>query len=270
MKNQILFWLLAILITLSAVIYQRKTGPTYPIKGSVVVEEQEVNYKFLRSHNSTDDAGMVIETNNTQIKGEFDFRRFRSHDEWTTAPMQNENGLLSFAIPKQPPAGKVMYKIRLIDSSGNQYELTEEPVIIRFKGAVPALVLIPHILLMFTSMLFANRAGIEALARYERQFRYSFITILTLGLGGLVMGPIVQKYAFDAYWTGWPFGHDLTDNKSAVAFIMWILAIWRLKKSPKTAWKWVLTAAIVQLLVYLIPHSVLGSELDFTTLEQVQ
>ncbi len=267
MKNQRLFWAMAVIITLSSVIYQRKTGPTYPVKGSVEIAGQDVSYKMLRSHNSTDDAMIRIETNGANITGEFDYRRFRSHDEWQTFPMLNVNEALEAAIPKQPAAGKVMYKIRLFDTENNRYELTEEPVIIRFKGPVPAAVLIPHILLMFTSMLFANRAGIEALAKHERQFRYALITMITLGLGGLLMGPIVQKYAFGAYWTGWPFGHDLTDNKSAVAFIMWAVAIWRLKKTPKTAWRWVLVAAVVQLAVYLIPHSVLGSELDFTAIE---
>ena len=38
----------------------------------------------------------------------------------------------------------------------------------------------------------------------------------TLGLGGMILGPIVQKYAFGAYWTGIPFGHDLTDAKNLV------------------------------------------------------
>lgn len=267
MKNQIIFWIMAIVITLSSVIYQRKTGPTYPVKGSIEIAGQAVNYKLLRSHNSTDDAVIRIETNGADISGEYDFRRFRSHDEWQMLPMQKVNGALEASIPKQPPAGKVMYRVRLVDGENTRHELTEEPVIIRFKGPVPATVLIPHILLMFTSMFFANRAGIEALARHERQFKYALITMLTLGLGGLLMGPIVQKYAFGAYWTGWPFGHDLTDNKSAVAFIMWAVAIWRLKKTPETAWRWVVIAAIVQLAVYLIPHSVLGSELDYTAME---
>lgn len=270
MRNQIIFWIAAVLITVSSIIYQRKTGPTYPIKGIVEIAGEDVAFKFLRSHDSTGDAVMNLEIGDENISGEYDYRRYRSHDEWTTIQMPNENGRLIISIPKQPPAGKVMYRVRLTDAEENNYELTEEPVIIRFKGPVPAAVLIPHILLMFTSMLFANRAGIEAIARHERQFRYAFLTILTLGLGGLVMGPIVQKYAFDAYWTGWPFGHDLTDNKSAAAFLMWVIAIWRLKKSPATAWKWVLAAAVVQLAVYLIPHSVLGSELDYTTLEEPQ
>ena len=41
------------------------------------------------------------------------------------------------------------------------YILKEEPVVIRFKGGVPAFILIPHILFMFLAMLFSTLAGLN-------------------------------------------------------------------------------------------------------------
>jgi len=85
----------------------------------------------------------------------------------------------------------------------------------------------------------------------------------------MFLGPVVQKYAFDAYWTGWPFGHDLTDNKSLLAFIFWAVAlgyqIWKREKKG-----WAVVAAVILFLVYIIPHSVLGSEIDYTKEGQQQ
>jgi hypothetical protein len=77
----------------------------------------------------------------------------------------------------------------------------------------------------------------------------------------------MQYYAFDTWWTGWPVGTDLTDNKTAVAFIVWIIAAIALYKA-KNPRRWVLGAAIVLIVVYLIPHSVLGSELDYKELDK--
>ena len=77
----------------------------------------------------------------------------------------------------------------------------------------------------------------------------------------------VQKFAFDAYWTGIPFGTDLTDNKTLIAFIGWLVALYaviKLKK-PKV---WIVVAFIVMILTYLVPHSVLGSELDYNKLDK--
>ncbi|MBU0558633.1 MAG: hypothetical protein KJ799_11360 [Bacteroidetes bacterium] len=74
------------------------------------------------------------------------------------------------------------------------------------------------------------------------------------------------KYVFDDYWTGFPFGHDLTDNKTAFALIGWLIALFMYKKSPNPK-KWALVGAVVLIIVYLIPYSVLGSELDYNKIE---
>ena len=84
-----------------------------------------------------------------------------------------------------------------------------------------------------------------------------------LAVGGLILGPVVQKYAFDAYWTGWPFGHDLTDNKTLVAVLAWLAVLWAWRRG-RNAKAWALGAAIIVFLVFMIPHSVLGSELDYS------
>jgi hypothetical protein len=79
----------------------------------------------------------------------------------------------------------------------------------------------------------------------------------------MILGPLVQKYAFGALWTGFPFGYDLTDNKTLIAFLGWIAA-WIAGRKGKPARGWVLGASILLLVVYLIPHSLFGSELDYS------
>jgi hypothetical protein len=78
----------------------------------------------------------------------------------------------------------------------------------------------------------------------------------------MILGPVVQKYAFGAYWTGWPWGTDLTDNKTAVAWLLWVAAFVT-HRLGKDVTKLATVAALVTLLVYLIPHSMFGSELKY-------
>jgi FtsH-binding integral membrane protein len=122
---------------------------------------------------------------------------------------------------------------------------------------------------MFFGMLFSTLTGLMVIFRGKYSYLYAWITVVFIGIGGLVFGPIVQKYAFDAYWTGWPFGHDLTDNKSVVAFLFWVIALWTLKKNRDNK-LWPIVAAIILLVVFMIPHSVLGSEIDYTKEQQVE
>ncbi len=264
--RSVLFWLLAILMAGGIAIYQRATGPTYPVRGTVVLGDEEVRYRLIRSWAGEGDARVLIPIENPDVVGEFRWKRFKSFDEWSAAPMQRADDGLVFYIPHQPPAGKVQYEISLFHDNREQ-AITDSPVIIRFRGSVPSSITLLHIVFIFLAFIFSMRAGMEALVKGRYTFAYTVFTIVFLFLGGLFFGPIMQKYAFGEYWTGWPVGHDLTDNKTAVAFIFWIIALvvqWRNRDKRV----WAIIASVVLLVVYLIPHSVLGSELDFRELER--
>ncbi len=264
---KITLWLIAIVITLASVIYQKMTGPTYPVRTSVMLNGENVKYRFLRSHDTSGDAVMELNVPDSTYRAIYQYRRYRSHDAWTTDTLKAVDNVIKVAIPKQPAAGKVMYKLSLLKSDGEIISLTEEPVVIRFKGSVPLFILIPHIFFMFFAMLISTRTGLEALANGKSAQRYAWWTFWLLLVGGMILGPLVQKFAFDAFWTGWPFGHDLTDNKTLLALIFWGIALWRHKKTGNGR-KWFVIAAVVQFIVYLIPHSVLGSEIDYTKAQQ--
>ena len=137
----------------------------------------------------------------------------------------------------------------------------------RFKGDVPALVLIPHVVTMFVSMMIGVRAALAAALGRPEARRYAWVAVVGIAIGGLVLGPIVQKYAFGAFWTGWPFGSDLTDNKTLGMWLAWVAAVVVLGRRNDPAdrvarWTTV-AAALVMIAVYLVPHSLRGSQLDY-------
>lgn len=261
--KSVVWWVIALLFTLSIAIYQRVTGPTYPVRGSHEINGTEVKYRLTRSSNSDKPAEIIIKEVGEGITGQISYKRFKVDEPYKTAAFTRTDDRLTAYLPPEPAAGKLEYMVSLYDGE-NTYEINEDPIVIRFKGPVPAYVLLPHIALMFLAMLFSTRTGIEALRKGEQVKIYTGLTLIFFMIGGMLLGPIVQKFAFDAYWTGWPFGQDLTDNKTLVAFIAWIIAYLRIRKSTKNAW-WAIVAAVVLLAVYLIPHSMFGSELDYST-----
>lgn len=263
MTKTIILWVLTLLITLSSAVYQRMTGPSHSVYGKVEIDGRVINYELLRSFETVADARMEIDVSGTDISGELTWKRFKSNDTLITQPLTREGDNLIVIIPKQPMAGKVIYSVSLFDKNGQKHGLSEEPIIIRFRRPVPLYVLIPHIFFMFFGMMLATRAGFEAILKRKNQYNLTLMTIIALFIGGIILGPIVQKFAFDAYWTGWPIGHDLTDNKTIVAWIFWLIALWRVKGGVNGR-LWVITASIVTLIIFLIPHSLLGSEIDYT------
>jgi len=258
-----LIWICAFLFTAALAYYQRTTGPTYPIRNKIVIGTTAVSYKLPRSAECGKDLPVKISVSDTSVKGLFSFKRYKSNDEWTTVPMIREGNELVSMIPMQPEAGKVSYKIILF-ASGQDYPLNDShEVVLRFKGSVPLFVLILHIIAIFGAMLLSTVTCLQAIFKGKYVLRYIWLTVIFFFIGGLILGPVVQKYAFNAYWTGWPFGHDLTDNKTLVGLIFWIIALIIQYRKPGNR-TWPVIAGIVFLAVFLIPHSVLGSEIDYT------
>ncbi|MBN2280761.1 MAG: hypothetical protein JXQ65_09275 [Candidatus Marinimicrobia bacterium] len=259
LRRSSILWIISIILTLVFVVYQKKTGPTYPVKGQKIVADSLVTYKFYRSYDVGKQVPIKIKTNHKNITAYFVHKRLKSHDEWSTKIyLERENESLVGYLPTlNELAGKRVYKVYLNDKM-----IGDEPIIIRFKGNVPAYILIPHILFMFIAMLVSTRAGLEVIFRNVSTDKLTRVTSFSLLLGGIILGPIVQKFAFDAFWTGWPLGHDLTDNKTLLAMIFWGIALWKARKNHNPRF-WVLIAFIILTLVYLVPHSMLGSEFDY-------
>ncbi|NOZ45599.1 MAG: hypothetical protein GXO79_02340 [Chlorobi bacterium] len=261
MKKSVYYWLIAILITLGAAIYQRMTGPTYPKRIAVESFNSIYHFKLPTSHSSSTNCKITLNVNNESIEGEVFYKKYPSNDQWTIVPFVVKNNMLIAELPKQMPAGKLMYHIKLEEAGKIIYD--GDNIVVRYKGDVPTYILGPHIFFMFFAMLLSTLAGLLAIGKKSSFRFYSKLTLLCLIIGGMILGPIVQKYAFGELWTGIPFGWDLTDNKTLIGFIGWLVAVIANWKKERPVYS--IIAAIILLLIYSIPHSMFGSELDYSS-----
>jgi hypothetical protein len=265
--KKVLFWVLAVAVSLASMVYQKMTGPTYPKKYKISYQNEEFGFSLPRSNNGRPGDYPV----EVKLPGSFSahliWRLFPTESPWDTLVMERQGDLLSAKLPHQPPAGKIEYHLELM-AGDKPIDLHEgENVVIRFRGDVPAWVLIPHVLMMVLTVIWSMATIIFALANIPSYKRYIGYTLIFLLIGGFILGPLVQKFSFGQYWTGWPFGNDLTDNKTLFALVAF-LAAWFLRKKSYARWLAIL-AAIVMMVVYLIPHSMNGSELDIQSGEVI-
>ena len=256
-----LFWTLAVVVTLASAVYQRVTGPTYPVKGKATVGGVEVRYRLPRSADTGADAKLAL-TAAAPVEGRLEWQRFKAGDSWSSVALVREDDRLVGYLPQQPAAGKLAYRIVLTSGSESKTVTGRAPAVLRYKDPVPLGLLIPHALVMFTGMLLATAAGLAAIDRKRDPRRLTFWTVAFLFLGGFVLGPLVQKFAFGVAWAGFPAGTDLTDNKTLIAFLFWVAA-WIAGRKGKPVRPLVIMASLVTLVVFLIPHSLLGSQYKY-------
>lgn len=263
--NKFLYWILAFLITIGAAYYQRKTGPTYPKTEEVTVNNIKYKVKLDRSLSLDYPSEIKLAVTDSLATVRLFYRRFPTSEEYKPVDFvfKSSKRFIGFraVVPQQPAAGKLQYYFEITDSKETRTYLKEKPVVLRFKGGVPAYIMIPHILLMFAAMLLSTLAGLMAVGKNPLFRSYTNWTLILFTAGGLILGPVVQYMAFGDLWTGIPFGWDLTDNKTLIAFAFWVLAVVMNRKKEKPLYT--ALAAIVLLLVYSIPHSLFGSELNY-------
>jgi len=259
-------WVVAFILTVILAVFQRMTGPSYPLRGEFLAPDgQEVSYRLPRSHGGPGDLDVSLALPESVHGGELEWRRYPTGDSWTPVTLiPDGEGRWTARVPHQPPAGKVEYRLALAGGGDGNAIPEGDPVVARFRADVPAWVLIPHILAMFGCMLVATRALLEVLRSDTSEPRVAVVVAMGLLLvGGMFLGPVVQKFAFGAYWTGWPNGSDLTDNKTLIAVIAWLPAT-VLALGKKRLWGAVVIGWIVMMGIFLIPHSLRGSEMDWS------
>ena len=277
--KSLLSWAVAAALTLACFAFQNRTGPTYPLEGRFATARGEVSFKFLRSEEIGQGLQIMLRDPVPQgVSAKVRYRRYKSNDGWSETPMNpgafrfsrrgtaEEVRGVGATLPSLPErAGKYEYQVLVDDGTGVRSVTGDRPVHARYKAPVPNAVLLVHILLVFLSMTLALRTGIAALTGGEVR-GLLWATIGSLLLGAFVLGPIVQKYAFGVWWSGVPFGYDWTDNKVLVELLGWAGAAVAVlvSRNPRTARAAVLVATAVTLAVYFIPHSIFGSEYDYT------
>lgn len=274
MKRVVLVWTVAFLLTAGFLVWQRISGPTYEVRFDTEVAGVPLKGELLRTHSITADLPVVVAMPDSTVSGTVVWRRYPTDDPWTRDAMRWEQGQLRAALPRQGMAGKIEYSVEFAKDGRQVTVPPDEAAVARFKGDVPHLVLVFHVSMMVLGMLFSTGCGLAALGGGSGSLKpLARVTFLCLFLGGLVLGPVVQKYAFDAYWTGWPVGGDWTDNKLAVGALVWLVAAWFTRRAapgrPAGRW-WCVLAMLTILVIYGIPHSIHGSTLDYETGEHIQ
>jgi hypothetical protein len=109
--KSVLWWIFAIIFTVVIAIYQRMTGPTYPERGTVTLNNNVIKYKLIRTADNDKDAEIAVEVADKSVTGAIQYKRFKSHDSLSSAPLMRSGNKLIFMMPKQPAAGKMEYSI---------------------------------------------------------------------------------------------------------------------------------------------------------------
>ena len=253
-------WIAAVAATAAAGWWQWRSGPSYPYRSRATLGGADVRVALPRSHLTTSPARAAVPGLPAGAAGTVYWRRVTSGGRFAAVPLRPDGSTLAAVIPVQPRGTCVEYFLEVTAGEGGLRLPPRSPdtVVLRYRDPIPASLLVAHIAVMFLAMLFGVRAGLAAVWESDGHRLLTILALAALTVGGFVLGPIVQKAGFGDFWTGVPFGWDLTDNKTLVAWIGWAAAAVASARQRRRA-RWVVVLALIVMLgAFLVPHSVVG------------
>ena len=279
------FWRigLAILLTFLLLAFTRKTTAVRS------VHQMVQQHGILIEHNTVpkqvgDEIPLIL----ARVQGTSEVRlvyKIGQDGEYQSVKMSKKPGeenIFTASIPVHPKGVKAWYfleAVSLREEGEVRVTLPEEssdqvkPIRLKYEGEVPAYIIIPHVLSIFGAIFFATLTLFSAIdlrkgrAILRKSVKLCALTFLLLFLGFFPLGWAMNYFAFGVLWEAFPFGSDVTDNKSQIMFLFWLLTLLTVKGTLRGKGEsknlvtdrgysnLVIVSFIATMLILAIPHS---------------
>ncbi|MCK4236905.1 MAG: hypothetical protein KAX38_07280 [Candidatus Krumholzibacteria bacterium] len=186
------------------------------------------------------------------------------------------NGVWEMALPDLGKGKRLEYAFVVEGTGGESVRLPSQGgrfLVVKYKGDYSIVVLVLHIIFMFGAFFFMIQSFMGALwilmgaeGKSHTVGMMRWVMIFTF-IGGWPLGFILNYQRFGPVWEGFPFGFDITDNKTQIMFLFWVVTVFLVGGSffgrgekfdrigPRGfAWA-VIISFIVSLSLYILPHS---------------
>ncbi len=231
----------AVIFTLLMLVFTRKTTAVRSVHK--MVEQGGI---LIEHHTVPKQVGEEIPLISARVEGSSEVRlvyKIGMEGEYQSIPMltkSSEQNVFEASIPLHPKGVKAWYYLEAVSPAaegGVTVTLPEaqsgqvDPIRLKFEGEVPPYVIIAHILCIFGAIFFAVLALFSAIdvsrskETLRQSVKYPVWTLVLLFLGFVPFGIAMNYFAFGVLWEAFPFGWDVTDNKSQIMMLFWLLTL---------------------------------------------
>jgi len=222
MKQQIILWAGAFVITIIVSVLLRTIDPEKPITGTVEFGHQKVGYKFDRVYRSDDDYKVMLFSDIKDLKAVLEYREPGSNSDWKKAGMDFSNGILSATIPKQPTMSKVVYKVIMNYQEQSFTVPSEKGITMKFLGRVSGQIMAWFYIALFGGIFLSTRIGLEYFNENEKIKKLSFFAFISFVFYAMFLIPVKKTYELSALGKSIPQITQLFNMTGILIMILWI------------------------------------------------
>jgi hypothetical protein len=247
MKQVIILWLSALIITFLSGYFESILSTYYPITGTIGINGMKVSYKFDKVFRGKEDYTVMIRTDLRDLQGKLKWQIEDNKHIRNTVQMISGNEILYAEIPKQHPKTIVRYEVELI-SGDSTYILPQCKI--KFLGEVPPMIMFLFYFSLFGGLLLSTRTGMEYFNENQKIKKLSLFTVTFFFVLTIAVNPLKKSYELEAINKTVPPITGLFDYQSLILLFIWIVGMVVVFKSknPKPA---ALVLSIITILIFL-------------------
>jgi hypothetical protein len=268
MKRYFIAFLLTVILLFFARLMSTRHEKTIPAQ----IDNITLTHRTV-TENFGDGPVLIVKTPSTDNLTAVVFYSEKSggHDKSVAMSVTPEG--FSAKLESLPKGQKWFYQIQVSKNGTPVAQFPkDDDQFIKFKGHIAAPIIVGHILFMFATIFFGLMAVFTSIdlargkGRMQRSVLFVLLTLISAFIGGIPLGIAVSAQTFGGSgWGGWPIGHDITDTKTEVLLLFWLitsllslngLANKKMVISSKTYAFLVTISFIVTFITFLIPHSI--------------
>lgn len=252
MKQSIILWTAAAIITLLAGYAQSIKSPYYPVNGTITVVSGYASFSFDKVYRGKGGYPVWIVADFKGLKGELRWRNLNNNGEWQIIQMQPKGEALYAEIPAHPPLSKVEYRVTLNDQGKTFLVPQTEIANIQFLGHVPSQIMMFYYITLFAGILLGIRTGFEVFMEKPRIKMYTIFTLISFFAFTLIFSTVKRGCELGAIGGTkiLPIS-DLFNSGPVLLFILWIAALILIFNSKKYK-IWAALSALGTIIIFLL------------------
>ena len=224
MKQSIILWIAAAVITFLAGFLQSRISNEYPVSGSFGIEGKEVGYKLDKVYYGNDDYTFFIRSEIEGIKGEVDWKD-NINNKWMSSGLISSGSTLTGRVPHKAPLTKIEYYIKLsYNSESYPVPLDSVPITLTFYDKIPSSVNLYYWLTLFGLLLLALRTGLEYFHIPGKLKKLNVFTLIFVVVNVFVFHPLRTTYKLGAVGKSTVTFGQMFPLSSLFILATWIIA----------------------------------------------
>ena len=253
MKNTIILWAAAAILTFLAGFIQNRTSWKYPISGTIGIEGKKVSYLLQKVHREKGNHSIILRTDIKNLAGILKWKTLDERAQWQTDTMSYSDGKLFGMIPYQNAQIEVKYRISLLHNEKEYLIPFNGYHRVKFLGKVPLSITIHYYITLFFGLLLAFRAGLEIFHIKPRLRLYSIFSLISFFSCALIFAPVQKTYELGAIGKSIPPIENIFEIWLLMIVIVWIVNL-ILISSTKSSKLIVIVSVIVTLILFFMQN----------------